>query len=284
MPITSFVMYSYMYSVFTREPAFLQFMSILQSASGSIATYCYEKFLAPSCHSGWPLIGLIATLDIATGLAALLDVVVIHDVQLKQQIDEDGSVVVAIDLNLKLLVLTVGVTMFFLAEMDYMPSVILSTSNVVNQQFGNLDYCRGAIEMPSNAVIEQIDTPMLRADTTSAFGGKQIPSFLEPTPGNENDGIILDPHTSSNDVAISDLPTFSVGVQYASFVSCIDFGAQIGQWISVPLIAFLGVTRENQWNNLDRLVIICSLCRMARAVFLGLILPSSSSPAALRHH
>lgn len=285
MPITSYVMYSYMYGVFEREPAFLQFMSILQSAAGTIATHCYQKFVAPSCHSGWSLIRLIAGLDVTTGLAALLEVIVIRTVQSKERIDDDdGNVVVDIDMKLKLLVLSVGIFIYFLAEMNYMPSVILSTSNVVNQQNEKRDHGRGgAIELPANRdPTEHIDT-MLRLDyTTSAYGRDQTPSLSELTSEVENDGIVLEPHiVRNNDAAQSDLiPTFSVGVQYASFVSCIDFGAQIGQWLSVPLIAYLGVTRENHWHNLDRLVIICSLFRIGRAAFLGLILPSSPTSFA----
>ena len=62
-------------------------------------------------------------------------------------------------------------------------------------------------------------------------------------------------------------------MQYASFLSCIDFGAQIGDWITVPIVASLGITRENHWDNIDKLVVICSILRMCRVIFLWLICP-----------
>ena len=38
---------------------------------------------------------------------------------------------------------------------------------------------------------------------------------------------------------------YSAGMQYAIFILCIDFRAQIGDWITVPIVAALGITREN---------------------------------------
>ena len=73
---------------------------------------------------------------------------------------------------------------------------------------------------------------------------------------------------------ISGSSMYSTGMQYASFLSCIDFGAQIGDWITVPIVASLGITRENHWEHLDQFVVICSIFRMVRVVFLWLICPN----------
>merc|ERR1712238_627943 len=66
------------------------------------------------------------------------------------------------------------------------------------------------------------------------------------------------------------------GMQYASFLSCIDFGAQIGDWISVPIIAAFGISRDNNWDGLDRFVVMCCFLRMTRILFLFLIRPKYS--------
>ena len=81
MPIASYLIHSYYFTVFESEPMFLQSLSVLQTAIGSVATYVYEKLISPHCHSGWPLMGLIASLDILMGLVALLDVWVIRDIK-----------------------------------------------------------------------------------------------------------------------------------------------------------------------------------------------------------
>lgn len=69
------------------------------------------------------------------------------------------------------------------------------------------------------------------------------------------------------------MPVISTGIQYASILSCIDFGAHIGDWITVPIVASLGITLQNHWDQLDKLVILCSILRMVRAVFLWIICP-----------
>ena len=127
LPIAGFIMYSYLYTVFESQPLFLQLMSVLKTAIGSLSTYTYEKFLSPRCHCGWKLIGLIAILDITMGLIALLDVWVIRAARDRLV---DGEYI--IDTKLKWLVAFVGLVKYFFAELDYQPSLVLSTTNVYN--------------------------------------------------------------------------------------------------------------------------------------------------------
>jgi len=108
-------------------------MSVLKTAIGSLSTYTYEKFLSPQCHSGWNLIGLIAILDVTMGLIALLDVWVIRASRDRLV---DGEYI--IDTKLKWLVATVGLVKYFFAELDYQPSLVLSTTNVYNDDDNTL--------------------------------------------------------------------------------------------------------------------------------------------------
>ena len=50
----------------------------------------------------------------------------------------------------------------------------------------------------------------------------------------------------------------STNIMYGSFISCIDFGDQIGAILSTPLVTALGISRDNNWHNLDSLIFICS--------------------------
>ena len=286
LPIAGFIMYSYLYTVFESQPLFLQLMSVLKTAIGSLSTYTYEKFLSPRCHSGWNLIGLIAILDITMGLVALLDVWIIRAAKDRLV---DGEYI--IDTKLKWLVAIIGLVKYFFAELDYQPSLVLSTTNVYNDDDDTL---------PS-------DLPNDFNDETEAFDEYEhksgTPSSLS-IDLNEDDGPNSSPVSSSSP---QKPPLVSQGMQYASFLSCIDFGAQIGDWISVPIIASLGITRENHWvslsqkyaldmfelylividlflplpasafikkDNLDKYVIMCSIFRMGRVAFLWLIRPT----------
>jgi hypothetical protein len=50
----------------------------------------------------------------------------------------------------------------------------------------------------------------------------------------------------------------SVGLQYGTLVSCIDFGGQLGALLAGPLVAFVGTSRENGWAQLDTLQLVNS--------------------------
>lgn len=248
MPIAGFLMYSYLYTVFESEPEFLQLLSVMKTAIGSVSTFFYEKFLSPYCHSGWPLIGLIASLDIVMGLVALLDVWVVRAVREKEV---DGEYTV--DASLRFLVAVVGLTKYFFAELDYMPALVLSTTNVYN--------------------VDDIPTKDQTNDAQSNGSDRPRMNSLDIDFNDEEESNGSGTTTLHNRKTAQRLPAISAGMQYASFLSCIDFGAQIGDWISVPIIASLGITRENHWDNLDRFIVVCSVFRMVRVVFLWLICP-----------
>ena len=265
MPIAGFLMYSYLYSVFEKEPQFLQLLSVLKTAIGTLATFSYEKFLSPYCHSGWPLIGLIASLDIIMGLVALLDVWVIRAVREKEV---DGEYTV--DNPLRFLVIAVGLAKYFFAELDYMPALVLSTTNVYSDDDDALTPAPKA----DNVIGEQQLAE--RTSLSDEFIRSDISSFSIDLNNNE-DGEDFDTPRPSRERSAPKLPVISAGLQYASFLSCIDFGAQIGDWITIPIIASLGITRENHWDHLEKLIMICSIFRMTRVVFLWLICPPIQS-------
>ena len=58
--------------------------------------------------------------------------------------------------------------------------------------------------------------------------------------------------------------------QYGTFISCIDFGAQIGAWINVPFIAMFGLSRDN-WGTLSYLIIVSACLNFFSLVFLKLL-------------
>lgn len=65
----------------------------------------------------------------------------------------------------------------------------------------------------------------------------------------------------------------TIAMEYGSFISCIDFGDQLGSMAAAPLVALLDITRENDFLHLDRLILICVLLKMIVSVGLLHLLP-----------
>jgi len=183
-----------------------------------------------------------------------------------------------VDTSLRCLVITVGLTKYFFAELDYMPALVLSTSNVHHSddedekrwKYNRVDGRNNRRESV-NPIGERVDEEKMSLSDdfqTRIVSSLNIDTLCNEEEGNHND--------DKNTISRANVPMISTGMQYASFLSCIDFGAQIGDWISVPIIASLGITRDNHWDHLDKLVILCSIFRMARVLFLWLICPSTT--------
>ena len=66
------------------------------------------------------------------------------------------------------------------------------------------------------------------------------------------------------------------GLQYGSYISCIDFGDQLGTWVTVPIVSALGITRDD-WSKMTELVLLCSICGMFSLTFLLLLSPCAAA-------
>lgn len=53
-------------------------------------------------------------------------------------------------------------------------------------------------------------------------------------------------------------PVASIGMQYGALISCLDFGDQIGSWLTLPLVAALGITRSNDWDHMGTFIVTTS--------------------------
>jgi hypothetical protein len=51
----------------------------------------------------------------------------------------------------------------------------------------------------------------------------------------------------------------NIAVKYGTLISCIDFGDQLGSLVAGPLVALLGISRENNFERLDQLILLCFL-------------------------
>jgi hypothetical protein len=64
---------------------------------------------------------------------------------------------------------------------------------------------------------------------------------------------------------------FDDGIQYGLLISCIDFGDQLSDWFSIPIVEILGMKRENGWEHIDWYIGICSLLGILSLVSLKVI-------------
>ncbi|CAJ1953606.1 unnamed protein product [Cylindrotheca closterium] len=62
-----------------------------------------------------------------------------------------------------------------------------------------------------------------------------------------------------------------IGVEYGTLVSCIDFGDQIGAVAAGPMVAALGVSRENDWRNLGSFIVFSGMFTVASIGLIKLI-------------
>jgi hypothetical protein len=228
-------------TVFASEPLFLQCLIIIESAVSTFASWFYGRFLAKNYHSGWGSIGLIAMSSIVSSLLSLLNILVVHMANEKTTVDA----------SLRWLVVFVSTVTYFMGQIGYMPSVILATANVVSSSGGNTDSMDQAREGPDSRHQHYTGDGALSPEDSAT-------SNTSYTEDEGHSGVVYDE-----------------GIQYATFVACIDFGAQMGDWISVPIIAAYGITRANNWANLDRYIVLCALIQIAPVSFLCIIRPTS---------
>jgi hypothetical protein len=125
----------------------------------------------------------------------------------------------------------------FAQEWSFMPSVVLATTSVTVDNHGT----RGHHETIN-------DTESLRSTTSVSYQGQRCAPCCK--------------HQES---------TASFGMQYGALISCLDFGDQIGSWLTMPLVAALGISRENGWQNLSAFIWITALLSLFPLTLLPLL-------------
>jgi len=76
-------------------------------------------------------------------------------------------------------------------------------------------------------------------------------------------------------VETSNAGSYQTGVEYGTLISCIDFGDQVGALLLGPLVAVLGISRENDWDHLDTLLQLCALTMLLSIGLIGILRDSS---------
>jgi len=223
---------SFLYHSFQSEPIWLQIFSLVTSVVLATASWSYQKIFATKYSHGRKLIYFMMVTTVVTYASNNLFVIVVDAHDDDKSLDQQSF--------FPWLVLGVKLVTSFLSEWNFLPSVVLATVSIPGLQ----DEVAGSVS------------------TTAVYEG-------------DNDGNGEEECDSAEEMPrTKQTPTSScaTSVAYGSLISCIDFGDQIGAVLSGPLVAALGITRENHWQNLGTMIHICSIIGMTSSGFLVLML------------
>jgi len=251
IPSAGVLVSSFIYTVFREKPLYLQSMSLLSSTSAVISTYFYSRRISQEYASMKSIINVIIVATILTSLWSLLDIPFIRffrEAYLESggdtsendnDLDDDNSLFsndyTFVIVLFSMLQLIGG----FLGEVSFLPSVVLATNSIVSFDASS------PVAIEDNASTHSLRTNSKREEQDEAA----------VTVGDHEKPWILDD-----------------GIQYGFMISCIDFGDQLADWISVPIIEVLGVRREDdQWTNLNWFIILCSVMGILSLGFLRLL-------------
>ena len=70
---------------------------------------------------------------------------------------------------------------------------------------------------------------------------------------------------------ISTPENMNEGIQYNILISCIAFGDQLGDWVTVPIVSVLNIQRDNDYMNLQWIIAIAAVGVIISLIFLRLI-------------
>lgn len=235
VPTLDVIVSSYIYTIFRYKPLLLQSMSFLGSGVAAISTWTYNKRFAEKFSS---VDGIKRVIMLATTACCVWGMLTIPFIQsFRNLIKDDKFTAGTMLLGTFTLFRLIG---GFLNEISFMPSIILATTTVIHE-----------------------DTVHQNNDDHDEDEDDVFDDELDP----DING--LEPPEQSVNYPLT--KTIDSGIQYGFLVACIDFGDQMSTFISVPLLTFFGVTRENDWNNLEWFIFTCSILGMLSLIFLRLL-------------
>jgi hypothetical protein len=264
-PSSGVMLSSYTYTKLRSKPLLLQTLSILGSVAALLSTWAYGKRIAKKYSSLSGLKRVIIATTFATSLWSLCSIYFVHEFRQNEDGDGqsswNGSSLIGL---YALFQLTEG----FLGKLAFLPSVILATtSTAFESSIGSDEYISGQrtcsrrdsgssinhhVLQDENVIINEDDSidPVERNDIRN---GNSININISTEAEEEEDYLLDD------------------GLQYGLLISCIDFGDQLGDFISMPIVGRLGMSRENDWENLEWFVVICAALGIVSLTYLKLL-------------
>lgn len=220
IPSGGYMMTSFIYSLFQSTPMVMQLFSIFGMAVTTLSSWTYGRLLAPYSAGNAFFAVIIGT----TLLGALLSL--LHNFVLLTDKDDNPWRILAT-------VMAVSLFTDFSGELSFLPSVVLATT---------------AVNFDKNNTTESAAT----AVPLGTESDDDNDEHLETTP-------VSYQQMKVSSSCCRQIGNGSVAMQYGTLVSCLDFGDQIGSWLTMPLVAALGISRENDWENMNTFIWVTAL-------------------------
>lgn len=140
----------------------------------------------------------------------------------------------SIGLPLKICYITFQLVASFLSELSFLPSVILSTTST--------------IDIDNVSVVNE-----------ESEGPDYVPTDAQPN------------STLERNARNGPSSYLDHGMQYGILLACIDFGDQLSDFVTIPIIQALDIRRDNDWENIEWFVVICSILAAFSILYLRII-------------
>ena len=236
MPGATYVMSSFVYGIFQSSPFIYQLLGFIANIMTTLSSWSYGKLLA-QFSEGIHLLKLIAGTTVIAALFSLLDLIVV------QQQHEPSQWHAFAVITLVHLVTNVA------GQWQFLPSVVLATTSITFPNDENLE-----CELVPNDDNDDDNNMDAKHDISNSSHSSNISYQQSP----QRQRSCCPDHTTT-------------AMQYGTLISCIDFGDQIGSWLTVPLVTMLGMTRENDWENIHLLIYITAALSLIPLVFLPIL-------------
>jgi len=238
LPSATYVMSSYFYSLFATAPAFLQVASLVDNSVTTLASWSYGRLFS-RYSQGNALHAVIAGTTLLAAITSLLNLVFVQYEY--WHADWMTKAVVAI---------VIKSIMAWTGEWFFLPDVILATVAAVPAEFSQPP--SSSLELPTT----RTDGRQLETETAAE------PAVATRTTREGPQQVLL---ISRED------DSRNVDIQYGALISCIDFGDQLGALLAGPLVAALGITRENDWDGMNTLIQLSCLFGLLSIGFLAVL-------------
>ena len=255
MPEPTYVLSSFFYLIFEKQPIYLQAMSLLGNMASTVSTWIFGKIVSKYdfVSNGFQSLKIfIVIITIVSSMFSLSKIPLINLIQKRADdtVDDASFLPTSYYVYHGLLSLVSS----FMGELWFMPSVILASSSVnrCEKRDTNIFYTvpphneSEEYQVENSNVVVSLDNNTIEDNTERSFSN-------------------ID-HSSQGT-----FESLNEGIQYGILISCIDFGDQISDWIIVPIISQLGISHENGWKNLNWLICLCSLVSIFALLSLSLL-------------
>ena len=246
IPSSSILLGSFMYSILSSRPLYLQLISLIGMGVTTLSSWSYGALFSRYSHGHQLQIVIVGT-TLFAGLMSLCHIMLVHRVQREapegSDVDGHDHELQTVSLLTVAMALIIKVGTTFASEWEFLPDIVIATTSISKE----VQYSRVST---ADDVVHQRVTAY--DDDSNEVEDRRQPFQIEISP------------TERQSVD-------TTAIQYGSLVACIDFGDQLGSLLAGPIVAILGISRENNWLNLDILILICAACKLLPLAFLKLL-------------